>query len=134
MPGLNLGAADHEEARTLDDREQPSARATDTGRMIPEAPYRSSSLTSPAVSPEPRLGPSRRELAAMVVSFASIGFVVSGLPIAIVLLGESAMWLGLAAFLIGATSLGVGSWLSNRSYYAAVDARALRAIEKVEEP
>lgn len=98
------------------------------------APYRSASLASPAASSEPRVGPSRREIATMVVCLAAIGFVVSGLPLAIAVFGESAMWLGLVAFVVGVTALGVGSWLSNRSYYADVDARALRAIEQIEEP
>jgi len=70
----------------------------------------------------------------LLVCFASIGFVVVGVPMAVATFGEGALWLAPVAFALGATSLGVGSWLSNKSYYAAVDARALRAAADLEPP
>lgn len=97
-------------------------------------PYRSAPLARTAPQGEPSLLPTRGEIALLVASIASIAFLVVGVPLAVLLLGDGAMWLAPVAFVIAVTTFGVGMWRSNKSYYAAVDARALRAIEELEAP
>ena len=102
--------------------------------MTMSAPYRSGRRDEAEAPRDLALGPTRREVLVLLVGVASIVIVIVGVPMAVVTFGERALWLAPVAFVLGVTSLGVGSWLSNKSYYAAVDARALRASADLEPP